>query len=69
MIFSKKIHLAKRHWYGVTNSIRVMPDFIVIGAAKSATTSLYHYFKKHPNKLYFNPELFYSEFISYTYRF
>ena len=26
-------------------------------------------FKKHPNKLYFNPELFYSEFISYTYRF
>ena len=49
MTFSKNFHLAKRHWYGVTNSIRVLPDFIVIGAAKSGTTSLYHYFKKHPN--------------------
>jgi hypothetical protein len=48
MTFSKKFHLAKRHWYGVTNSIRVLPDFIVIGAAKSGTTSLYHYLAQHP---------------------
>ena len=48
MKFSKNFHLAKRHWYGVTNSIRVLPDFIVIGAAKSGTTSLYHYLAQHP---------------------
>ena len=48
MTFSKNFHLAKRHWYGVTNSIRVLPDFIVIGAAKSGTTSLYHYLAQHP---------------------
>jgi hypothetical protein len=26
-----------------------LPDFLIIGAAKSGTTSLYHYLRKHPN--------------------
>jgi len=40
--------LIKRHFYYVTSSIRVLPEFIVIGAAKSGTTSLYHYLSQHP---------------------
>lgn len=31
-----------------TRSMRLLPDFIVIGAQKCGTTSLYHYLKKHP---------------------
>ena len=26
-----------------------MPDFLIIGAAKSGTTSLYHYLGQHPD--------------------
>lgn len=25
-----------------------LPDFLIVGAAKSGTTSLYHYIKDHP---------------------
>ncbi len=32
-----------------------MPNFLVIGAAKSGTTSLYHYLKQHP-QVYMSPE-------------
>ncbi|MDJ0615304.1 MAG: sulfotransferase [Calothrix sp. MO_192.B10] len=32
-----------------------LPDFIIIGAAKSGTTSLYRYLKKHP-QVYFPPK-------------
>tara|TARA_B100000029_G_C17570474_1_gene956439 strand:- start:743 stop:1579 length:837 start_codon:yes stop_codon:yes gene_type:complete len=49
LAFSKNYYLLKRHWYGITNSMRVLPNFIIIGAAKSGTTSLYHYFNKHPS--------------------
>jgi hypothetical protein len=41
--------LIKRHFYYMTSSVRVLPDFIVIGAAKSGTTSLYEYFRNHSN--------------------
>lgn len=34
------------HMYGYSN-----PDFIIIGAAKSGTTSLYHYLAQHPQIL------------------
>lgn len=29
--------------------IKGLPDFLVVGAAKSGTTSLYHYLKEHPS--------------------
>lgn len=32
----------------------VMPDFLIIGAAKSGTTALYHYLKQHP-QIYMSP--------------
>lgn len=34
---------------------RRLPDFLIIGAAKSGTTSLYHYLGQHPT-LYFPPQ-------------
>ena len=31
-----------------------LPDFLIIGAAKSGTTSLYHYLRQHPD-IYMSP--------------
>ena len=44
-----KYVLIKRHIYGLTSSIRVLPDFFVIGVVRSGTTSKYHYIDKHPS--------------------
>lgn len=33
----------------LTSSLRAMPEFIIIGAAKCGTTSLYNYLIEHPN--------------------
>ena len=33
----------------ITRSIRVLPDFIIIGAGQCGTTSLYNYLIQHPN--------------------
>lgn len=33
----------------VTNPIRLMPDFIIIGTQRGGTTSLYNYLAHHPN--------------------
>ena len=33
----------------MTRKIRKLPDFIIIGTAKSGTTSLYNYLKQHPD--------------------
>ena len=33
----------------LTNQIRVLPDFIVIGSSKSGTTSLHYYLIQHPS--------------------
>ena len=41
--------LFQRHIYYITGPIRVLPDFIVIGCQKCATTSLYDYLIQHPN--------------------
>ncbi len=38
----------KRHIYGFTSSLRVLPDFIVIGVVRGGTTSLYENLSKHP---------------------
>lgn len=32
----------------MSSPLRVLPDFLIIGAMKCGTTSLYHYLKKHP---------------------
>ena len=37
-----------RHYYGITASSRVLPDFIIIGSMKSGTTSLYYNICEHP---------------------
>lgn len=43
----------------------VLPNFLIIGAQKAGTTSLYHYLKQHP-EIYMSPvkepRFFYSEF-------
>ena len=39
----------KRHFFGITSPLRVLPDFFVIGAGRTGTTSLYHYLDQHPS--------------------
>jgi hypothetical protein len=39
----------KRHFFGITNLLRVLPDFFVIGPGRTGTTSLYHYLDQHPS--------------------
>ena len=41
--------LVKRHVYGWSAPIRVLPNVIVIGVVRSGTTSLYHYLAQHPS--------------------
>lgn len=38
----------KRHIFGITGPIRSLPDFIIIGTARSGTTSLYYNICQHP---------------------
>ncbi len=40
--------LLQRSVYGLTSSMRVLPDFFVIGVGRGGTTSLYHYLSQHP---------------------
>ena len=35
-------------FYTITGSTHVLPDFLIIGAARSGTTSLYQYLTQHP---------------------
>ena len=35
----------------LTSSLRLLPDFLIIGAQKGGTTSLYNYLIEHPNIL------------------
>jgi len=39
----------KRHFFGITSPLRVLPNFFVIGAGRTGTTSLYHYLDLHPS--------------------
>lgn len=39
----------KRHFFGLTNPLRVLPDFFIIGPGRTGTTSLYHYLDQHPS--------------------
>jgi len=40
--------LIERHFYYLTSSVRVLPNFFVIGPGRTGTTSLYHYLDQHP---------------------
>ena len=46
----KKIYwnFFKRNIYGVTGTLRVLPNFIIIGSMKCGTTSLYYDICEHP---------------------
>lgn len=39
----------KRNFNYLTSPLRALPDFIVIGAKRCGTTSLYYYFGQHPS--------------------
>ena len=39
----------KRHIFGITASSRVLPDFVIIGAKRCGTTSLFSYLPEHPS--------------------
>jgi Sulfotransferase domain len=39
---------ARRRWQRITSGTRVLPDFVIIGAQKSGTSSLYEYICAHP---------------------
>jgi len=41
--------VVKRHVYGWSSSLRVLPNLVVIGVVRSGTTSLYHYLSQHPS--------------------
>ena len=40
--------LCQRKFHGLTSPIRVLPDFIVIGVGRGATTTLHHNLSKNP---------------------
>ena len=40
--------LLEGHYRRFTSALRALPDFIVIGAQKAGTTSLFHYVSQHP---------------------
>ena len=39
----------KRHFFGITSFLRVLPDFFVIGPGRTGTTSLFYYLDQHPS--------------------
>ncbi len=42
-------NVLRKAFRATTNSIRMVPNFIIIGAQKGGTTSLYRYLIEHPN--------------------
>jgi len=38
-----------KSYRSLSSPLRMLPDFIIVGAQKCGTGSLYHYLKKHPN--------------------
>ena len=41
--------LVEKLYRGVTSPLRLLPDFLIIGAQRSGTTSLYHYLQAQPS--------------------
>ncbi len=46
--YKEKLRSARFNFRLATSSLRLLPDFIIIGAQKSGTTSLFHYLARHP---------------------
>src|SRR5437588_3272367 len=42
------IGTVEKLYRGITSSLRVLPDFLIIGTQRGGTTALYHYLKTHP---------------------
>lgn len=45
---SKKLKALRKRYYLHTASFRALPDFIIIGAMKSGTTTLFSWLRQHP---------------------
>ena len=41
--------LLKRHYFAITGPSRVLPDFLIIGAKRCGTTSLFSHLPEHPS--------------------
>ena len=41
--------LLKRHFFAITGPNRVLPDFLIIGAKRCGTTSLFSHLPEHPS--------------------
>lgn len=55
--------LLKYYYRRLTSSFRRLPDFIIIGAQKSGTSSLYYYLSQHPSlKLSVSKEIHYYNY-------
>ena len=58
-LYRKQIRAAYRR---LTWRLRALPDFLIIGAQKSGSSSLYHYLRQHPGLLpSFNKEVSYFD--------
>lgn len=42
------VHLTTETYKELTSPLRLLPDFLIIGAPRSGTTSLYYYLAEHP---------------------
>src|SRR2546421_10257710 len=47
--FTQTARQAVGFYRQLTSSLRLLPDFVIIGAQKGGTTSLYSYLIEHPN--------------------
>ena len=43
-----RVPTIEKFYRGITSSIRLLPDFLIIGTQRGGTTALYHYLKTHP---------------------
>jgi hypothetical protein len=42
------LSLPEKFYRGITSPMRLLPDFLIIGAQRGGTTSLFHYLESHP---------------------
>jgi hypothetical protein len=47
----RRIISGLQHYTALTGNLRMSPDFVIIGARKAGTTSLYNYLVEHPSVL------------------
>lgn len=47
--FKKEVRKTRNMFQSLTSNFRMLPDFIIIGAQRCGTTSLYQYLISHPN--------------------